>query len=105
MPTYLYECPKHGEIEEFHSIKITLEDCPKCQEEGLEPQKLKPLISGGSGRGIVELTGDALIDKCKADARQLKKDAANSEKLYANLLGEDKMQSLQKRIDQQKRRY
>ena len=104
MPTYLYECPVHGEFEEYHSIKITLEDCPKCQAEGLEPQKLKPLISGGSGRGIVELTGQDLIDKCRADAQQIKKDAAKSEKLYANLLGESKMQSLQQRIDRQKRR-
>jgi hypothetical protein len=104
MPTYLYECSKHGEIEEFHSIKITLEDCPRCKEDGIEPQKLKPLIAGGSGRGIVELTGDALVDKCKADARQLKKDAAKNEQVYANLLGADKYQALQTRMDKQKRR-
>lgn len=104
MPTYLYECPTHGEFEEEHSIKITLEECPKCQSEGVEVQKLKPLISGGSGKGIVELYGQDLLDKCKADAQTLKRDAAKSEKLYANLLGEDKMESLQKRIDKQKRR-
>ena len=104
MPTYLYECSKHGEFEEVHSIKITLEDCPKCQEEGLVPQKLKPLISGGSGRGIVELTGQDLVDKCKADARQIKKDAAKNEQVYANLLGADKYQALQTRMDKQKRR-
>jgi hypothetical protein len=103
MPTYLYECSIHGEFEEEHSIKITLEDCSKCKSEGLEPQKLKPLICGGSGRGIVELTGQDLIDKCKSDAQVLKKDAAKSEKLYANLLGEDKMESLQKRFDSQRR--
>jgi putative FmdB family regulatory protein len=104
MPTYLYECSKHGEIEEFHSIKITLENCPKCQEEGLEPQKLKPLIAGGSGRGIVELVGQELVDKCKADAQKIKKEAAKNEQVYANLLGADKYQALQQRMDKQKRR-
>jgi hypothetical protein len=104
MPTYeflhsLEECKHEWEIE----LSIKAPDpigCPKCGCEG----NITRLISGGSGKGIVELTGDALIDKCKADARQLKKDAANSEKLYANLLGENKMQSLQQRMDKQKRR-
>jgi hypothetical protein len=104
MPTYLYECSKHGEIEEFHSIKITLEDCPRCKEEGIEPQKLKPLIAGGSGRGIVELTGQDLVDKCKADAQKIKKDMHKSSKIYSNMLGEDKYQALQTRMDKQKRR-
>jgi putative FmdB family regulatory protein len=104
MPTYLYECSVHGEFEEEHSIKITLEDCPKCQAENLPPQKLKPLISGGSGRGIVELYGDELVKKCREDAQKIKKDAAQSEKMYANLLGEAKMESLQQRFDKQKRR-
>ncbi|SRR5258708_40271197 len=105
MPTYLYLCEKvHGEFEEEHSIKVTLEHCPKCQAEGLESQKLKPLISGGSGRGIVELTGQDLIDKCRSDAQQIKKDASQKEKVYANLLGEDKYQALQTRMDRQRRR-
>lgn len=48
MPTYTYRCDVHGEFEEFHSIKEQLEECPKCQEEGLEPQKVVRLISGGT---------------------------------------------------------
>jgi putative FmdB family regulatory protein len=49
MPTYLYECPVHGEFEHQHSIKEELEECPKCREENKPPQKVKRLIAGGSG--------------------------------------------------------
>lgn len=50
MPTYLYECPVHGEFEHQHSIKEELEFCPKCQEEKkAEPEKVKRLISAGTG--------------------------------------------------------
>lgn len=47
MPTYTYKCEVHGEFEEVHSIKEKLEECPKCKEEGLPPQKVVRLISGG----------------------------------------------------------
>lgn len=52
MPTYLYECPVHGEFEHSHSINEQLEDCPICQSEvqnNKEPCKVKRLISGGTG--------------------------------------------------------
>lgn len=49
MPTYLYKCPNHGEFEESHSINEVLEECPKCKEENLQPQKIVRLISGGTG--------------------------------------------------------
>ncbi len=50
MPTYLYECPTHGEFEFQHSIAIELEFCPKCQEENRSiAQKVKRLIAGGTG--------------------------------------------------------
>lgn len=50
MPTYLYECPVHGEFEYQHSISENLEECPKCQEEKCaEVHKVKRLITGGSG--------------------------------------------------------
>jgi putative FmdB family regulatory protein len=53
MPTYLYECPVHGEFEHQHSISESLETCPLCLEssdsECHPPQKVKKLIaSGGS---------------------------------------------------------
>jgi len=50
MPTYLYECPTHGEFEHQHSINDQLEFCPRCQEENPPvEQKVKRLIAGGSG--------------------------------------------------------
>ena len=50
MPTYLYECPTHGEFEHQHSIKEELETCPLCeQENNTPPQKVKRLITGGGG--------------------------------------------------------
>lgn len=55
MPTYLYECPIHGEFEHQHSINEELEYCPHCEEKGeLETgerhtfQKVKRLIAGGT---------------------------------------------------------
>lgn len=103
MPTYLYECPTHGEFEEYHSMSNMLELCPKCKEAGVEPQKLKQLINCLS-KGTVELYGDELISKLKGDAQKLKGDAAKSEKVYANLLGDDKYQALQTKMDKNKRR-
>jgi putative FmdB family regulatory protein len=49
MPTYLYECPIHGEFEHQHSVTEELESCPICQVEKREPQKVKRLIAGGTG--------------------------------------------------------
>ncbi len=58
MPTYLYECPIHGEFEHQHSINEELKFCPKCQdecahldlskEERRAPCQVKKLISGGT---------------------------------------------------------
>ncbi len=45
MPSYDYKCAIHDVFEATHSIKDKLEFCPKCQEEGLEPQKVIRLIS------------------------------------------------------------
>lgn len=103
MPTYLYECSVHGEFEEYHSISKTLDMCPKCEAEGLEPKQLKKLINCLSV-GVVELQGQELVDKLKGDAKKLKSEAAKNEKVYANLLGEDKYQALQTKMDKQKRR-
>ena len=98
MPTYLYECPNHGEFEEFHSIKITLEDCPKCKEEGLEPQKLKRLICAATP-GKVELTGQDLVDHVKSDAKRIQKEASKNANLYSNLIGGDRYHQIQTRLD------
>lgn len=99
MPTYEFQCNecKH-EWELFQSMSApNPSECPKCQKT-----EITKLCSLGS-KGVVELTGQDLVDKIKSDTQQLKKDAAKSEKLYANMLGDDKYQALQTRIDQQKR--
>lgn len=58
MPTYLYECPIHGEFEHQHSIKEELKFCPMCQDEVAHidlskdecraPCQVKRLITSGS---------------------------------------------------------
>lgn len=102
MAIYEYLCPIHGEFEAEHSIKIKLEHCPQCKEDGKE-QTIKRLISLG-GKGVVELSGQDLINKLKDDAKQLQKDASKSEKIYSNLLGESKYNDLQTKLDRRKRR-
>jgi putative FmdB family regulatory protein len=100
MPTYEFQCEecKH-EWEVYQSMSAPNPDeCPSCKVTG----KTKKLISLGS-RGIVELEGQDLVDKLKADAQKTKKEAAKDEKIYANLLGEDRYQALQTKMDQQKR--
>jgi putative FmdB family regulatory protein len=51
MPTYLYECPMHGEFEAQHSVTEELEVCPLCANDhsnNNEPCKVKRLIAGGT---------------------------------------------------------
>lgn len=78
-----------------------MEYCPQCKNVGKD-QEIKRLISLG-GKGVVELTGQDLVNKLKSDVKALKSDVSKSEKLYANMLGDDKYQSLQVRLDKQKR--
>jgi len=102
MPTYEHKCQSLEcgyEWEDEYSIKQDPPKvCPKCQKE-----TAKRLVSGGSGRGTVELGANELIAKLKDDAKTLQKDAAKNEKVYANLLGEDRYQSMQTRMDNRKR--
>ena|SRR5271170_181398 len=103
MPTYLYECPTHGEFEESHSITIKLETCPKCKGENVDPPcELRRLINCSS-KGTVELTGHELVAKMKDDVNQIKKDMASSEKVYSNMLGEANYENLQKKMDKNKK--
>jgi putative FmdB family regulatory protein len=99
MPTYEHECTDcQHHWEDTYSIKVDPPKfCPNCNKE-----TAKRLISLG-GRGIVELTGQELVDKLKADAQVIKQDAAKKEKVYANLLGEDKYHALQSQMDKRKR--
>jgi hypothetical protein len=104
MPTYLYSCPiSNEEFEEFHSIMTKLEHCPLCEKAGRVDHAPDRLISGGSGRGIVELTGQDLIDKTKADGAAFKKQVYSDANTYANILGDSKYQSIQQGLDRGKR--
>lgn len=99
MPTYEHRCDtcKH-EWEDTYSIKADPpKNCPQCNAESVVR-----LISLG-GKGVVELNGQELIDKIKGDAKQLQKDAAKSDKVYANLLGEGRYHDLQTKLDRRKR--
>lgn len=101
MPTYEFQCEqcKH-EWEEYLSIKApNPEKCPKCEVS----DKVLRLISGGSGRGVVPLTGQDLSDKISADAAKLQRDAAKDERVYSNLMGESKYQQLQTQMDRRRR--
>lgn len=102
MPTYLYYCEEcKKEFEEVHSMSIKLEFCPTCKLNGKETS-VKRLI-GSATQGTVTLTGQDLVDKVKSDAKQLQKDAAKNEKIYSNLLGENKYDSLQTQFDRRHR--
>lgn len=101
MPEYEHQCTneecKH-EWEDTYSIKVDPPtECPKCHQ-----QTAKRLISLGA-RGVVELYGQDLVDKLKGDAQVLKRDAAKNDKVYANLLGEDKYHAMQTKMDRRNR--
>lgn len=101
MPEYEHKCTdeKCGhEWESTYSINASPPTtCPKCNQE-----TAKRFISLG-GKGVVELSGQDLVDKLKSDAQQIKKDAAKSDKVYANLLGEDRYHSMQTKMDRRNR--
>jgi len=103
MPTYFHVCENpdcNHEWEEEYSIKADPPKvCPKCGQE-----TAKRMISGGSGRGIVELTGHELSQKIREDAQKIKSDAARSDKTLANLVGEQKFHQLQTERDRVPRR-
>jgi hypothetical protein len=103
MPTYIYCCQRHGEFEEFHSITIKLEDCPKCIEEGTSPpEKVQRLINSMT-KGVVQLEGNDLVAFVKESAKNEQREAASNEKKYANLLGEQKYNDMQTRFDRNRR--
>lgn len=88
MPTYLYICEDENclkEFEEYHSMSTVLEECPLCHTKG----KLKKLINTES-KGVVQLTGNDLSQKIKADAKELKRKVYTNENTLANVVGETK---------------
>jgi putative FmdB family regulatory protein len=101
MAIYDHQCQdeKCGfEWESEYSIKADPPKvCPKCNQE-----TAKRMISL-NGKGVVELTGNDLVAKVKADAKQIQANAQRSEKSYSNLLGESKYQQLQSKLDRRGR--
>jgi len=101
MPTYEFLCKecKH-EFEDFMSIKAPdPEECPECKSKG----QIQRLISGGSGKGKVILTGQELIDQVKIETEQMRKDIHSNEKNYANVLGPDRYHKMQTQMDKRRR--
>lgn len=102
MPTYEHACLneecKHKWEDEYSIKQDPPNACPKCLKE-----TAKRLISGGSGKGVVELYGQDLVDKLKQDVRQLKSDMSKSDKVYANMLGDGNYENLQRRMDSRKK--
>ena len=93
MPTYEYFCGNSeciGEFEQYHSITIKLETCPHCQEAGRGEQPIKRLVSGGMGRGIVQLTGKEYTDKIAADGIKMRNEIYSDSNKLANIVGEEK---------------
>jgi putative FmdB family regulatory protein len=102
MLTYEYcctnkDCENEWEYEaEINDPVLTI--CPKCNQE-----TAKRLISGGSGRGIVEYTGQELLQKNKEGLDKLRKKVYTDENTYANMVGEGKYQSTVKEYDSQRK--
>lgn len=104
MPTYEHCCLapdcKH-EWEDMYSIKSDPPtQCPKCLQETAQR-----LVSGGSGRGNVELTGNDLKEKIKSDSVEFRKDVMKSENLLANVIGESKFNQQQSTYEKQSKEY
>jgi putative FmdB family regulatory protein len=99
MPVYEHQCQtcQHEWEDEYSVMDDPPDTCPKCQAK-----TVKRLISLG-GKGVVELTGQELVDKVKSDVKQLKKDMRTNDNVYANLLGEKRYHDLQTKIDRNKR--
>lgn len=92
MPEYLHSCQNpdcNHEWEDSYSIKADPPTtCPKCNQ-----QTAKRLISGGSGKGIVEKSFEEFKANLANDVKDIKKRAATDEKYLANLVGESKYQT------------
>lgn len=101
MPTYEHICNNtecNNAWEDMYSINADPPKvCPLCKQESAQR-----VISGGSGKGMVELTGHDLVAKTKEDIVKLKSDMHKSDKMYANMLGDDKYHALQTKMDKNK---
>ena len=103
MPIYEYECTNpdcqmyDNKWEEFQFISeeaITI--CKHCKTHSAVKALSLPAL------GLVELTGQDYIKKMQNDVKSLSQKAASDENTYANLLGEDKYQSMAQSMDDHK---
>lgn len=89
MPTYEHKCMVEScghEWDAFYSIKADPPTvCPACETEG----QVKRLVSGGSGKGIVILTGHEMTASLKSQGRRMAQEMARNENLRANFVGEE----------------
>ncbi len=96
MPSYEYSCKNPecvGEFEEFHSSSddAKLKYCPHCKEAGRgEQNPVERLISGGAGRGIVQLTNKEFAATLGVEGRNIHKESIRNENFAANYIGESK---------------
>ena len=101
MPDYEHQCQNEEckyEWEASYSIKVDPPKiCPKCGKE-----TAKRVISLGA-RGVVELTGQDLVDHVKSDAKRIQREASKDTNKYASLLGEDRYHQLQTQLDRRKK--
>lgn len=90
MTTYEHLCRAcNKEFEDIYGMTDPVPTkCPLCEVDG----QVERLISGGSGKGRVELTGHELKAQIQKDTQELKRAAMKDEKLLANLVGESKYQ-------------
>ena len=97
MPEYEHACTnpecKHEWEDEYSIKQDPPKICPKCNQE-----TDVRLISLG-GKGVVELYGQDLVDKVKADTKQFKKEIYSDANKYANAIGEAKYNQLQTQLD------
>jgi putative FmdB family regulatory protein len=98
MPTYEHKCQAcNYEFEEEYSIKADPPKiCPQCKAESVIR-----LISLG-GKGVVELSGQDLVDKVKSDAKNIQKEASKDANKYASLIGESRYHELQTKLDRRR---
>ncbi|MFA5758938.1 MAG: zinc ribbon domain-containing protein [Clostridia bacterium] len=84
MPTYDHVCKSCGhEWEDIYSMRDDVPDiCPKCNVKG----QVKRLISGVA-KVNVELTGRDLVNKLRAEGKELARLAKKSDSVAADLYG------------------
>ena len=97
MPEYDHMCTNeecnHEWSDEYSIKQDPPTTCPKCGKE-----TAKRLISL-TGKGVVELSGQDLINKAVADGKQIERESYTNENKYSNLIGESKYNEIQSNMD------